>query len=627
MKSSLKTRMRIGLFVCLSCTAIATLTEWRELKPLEARAAKLQQQAELLLTRVAKFSEFAVLLPETIDQIDTAQTTTQLEKATHDASALLERSTAEFARLHPETREISVKFQDALGNLSQYRKAEIALYSQSQTKAVEAMFTLDKVSHQVKKLRERSQRILPPDATGSDVADQNAFAVAQLFLLAEIDASILHMVLVGSSLEGASFEETLQRQKHMNKHFKKFVYTVAKLPNSDIKTALEFLQLDLSAILFGPSGTYEMAHQLRDLVKDRRAAARAILPLGITFTQEAENASALLTKEFQIAAQNTRATMRHVIKVALTSNILLVGIAFVLLFIVFEKLVISRVSTLSKHIDNINGGRLDIPVKAQGDDEITVLEGAIENARLTNLDLRRSNEELQQFAYIAAHDLRSPLRAVSNLVDWTIEDFGDEIPEDARKNLDLIDGRVARLSNHLSALLEYARAGQSDAHFEPFDLIETQKLILNDHIADQDFQVTVVGDPLYFETFVTPLKTILVNLTSNALKHHDKNSGRIEVKVTKRHTTLEIAFKDDGPGIPAEYQSKVFELFQTIQTRDNVEGSGLGLALVQKLVLSLGGAIKLTSDPLKERGTTFTIHLPETSWRYAQGTGVHEAAE
>ena len=309
------------------------------------------------------------------------------------------------------------------------------------------------------------------------------------------------------------------------------------------------------------------------------------------------------------------------------SNILLVGIAFVLLFIVFEKLVISRVSALSKHIDKINGGDLDIPVKAQGDDEITVLEGAIENARLTSLDLRRSNEELQQFAYIAAHDLRSPLRAVSNLVDWTIEDFGDEIPQDARKNLELIDGRVARLSNHLSALLEYARAGQSEACFEPFDLIKTQKTILSDHIAGQDFQVSVVGDPLYFETFVTPLTTILVNLTSNALKHHDETSGRIEVKVTKRDTALEIAFKDDGPGIPAEYQGKVFELFQTIRRRDNVEGSGLGLALVQKLVLSLGGTIKLTSDPLKERGTTFTIHLPETSWRYDPNTLVCEAAE
>ncbi|MHA6345741.1 sensor histidine kinase [Roseivivax sp. CAU 1761] len=103
---------------------------------------------------------------------------------------------------------------------------------------------------------------------------------------------------------------------------------------------------------------------------------------------------------------------------------------------------------------------------------------------------------------------------------------------------------------------------------------------------------------------------MLLNLVSNAMKHHDGATGRIAVRATRRDGGTRIEVSDDGPGIPLAHQGRIFELFQTLRSRDVVEGSGLGLALVDKLVRELGGTISVHSDPEQRRGTTFRLDLP-----------------
>ncbi len=627
MALSLKRRLRLGLVFCLTCTMFATLTQWRQLKTLEQHTASLHLQTAPQLARVAAFSKFAALLPETIAQIDTAQSISQLENAAARAANLLEESVSELGWARPDTREISKDFQSALEDLSYVRAAEIHTTKQFRIKALKALEYLDIMSKRIDDARGRTHHILPPTRSPDTVSAKDPSILEDVLVLADLDAKILHLVLYASELLEAPGRASSDSSAKLKTHFADLAETIAQIPDADIKTSLQVYLTEVEDIFFGRQGLFELVHFQTELSEDRAKASGAILPLGVSFSTEVDRASAAISKDFQTAALTTRLTTRHVMSAALTSNIVLVGMSFFLLFLVFERLVISRITALSEHVLNMTAGNLGIPIPSRGTDEVSILETAVEESRQTSLALLQSNEDLERFAYIAAHDLRTPLRAVSNLVDWTLEDHGDTLPIDARKNLRLIDGRVQRLSNHLSALLEYARAGQNSDNFTFYDLKSNVQSILADHASDHDFSIHVTGGPQCFETYVAPLNTILVNLISNAVKHNDTGSGQIDIIIRQIGTQLEIRVQDDGPGVPVEYQTKVFELFQTIQTRDHVEGSGLGLALVQKLVQSLGGTVSLTSDPTVARGSTFTIHLPETSWRYASPTEFHEAAE
>ena len=225
------------------------------------------------------------------------------------------------------------------------------------------------------------------------------------------------------------------------------------------------------------------------------------------------------------------------------------------------------------------------------------------------VELNRSNEELSNFAYVASHDLRSPLRAIRNLVDWTIEDAGDEIPVDVRTNLEMIRDRADRLSRLLSDLLDYARAGRTEAQAKVLHLPGMVRDIADIVDPDHRFEIAFEGDRC-LATYETPLRTMLLNLVSNAKKHHDRGSGRVTIAHETSEQRSRIIVADDGPGIPTQYQAKIFDLFQTLKSNDEIEGSGMGLALVKKLATELGGSIRLESKPEAERGCRFIIDIP-----------------
>ena len=222
--------------------------------------------------------------------------------------------------------------------------------------------------------------------------------------------------------------------------------------------------------------------------------------------------------------------------------------------------------------------------------------------------MERSNQELENFAYVASHDLRSPLRGIDNLATWIEEDVGDQLGEEATKHLVLMRQRVNRMEALLDSILKYSRVGRKEEMESQVDMNE----LLDDVVflleKPAEFIVSVSSG---LPTIVAPrpaLERVFANLIDNAIKHHDRPDGRVEIGYRLGSGRHEFTIKDDGPGIPLAFHDRVFGMFQTLKSRDSVEGSGMGLAMVKKTVEVFGGAISLQSSP--GEGAEFTVFWP-----------------
>lgn len=220
--------------------------------------------------------------------------------------------------------------------------------------------------------------------------------------------------------------------------------------------------------------------------------------------------------------------------------------------------------------------------------------------------LEKSNQDLEQFSYIASHDLKSPLNAIQQLASWVKEDCDEILPAESKKHLDLLKSRAERMAKLLSDLLSYSKISRF--------AYESETVNLNDMVKDC---LELLGNPEGF-TYnapdidinipVIPFEIVMRNLISNSIKHHDQKSGHITVSYQTKMNMHCINITDNGPGIPNNLQNKVMEMFQTLKPRDQVEGSGMGLAFVKKIVEHHHGSIKVESDG--QRGTTFIIQWP-----------------
>lgn len=232
----------------------------------------------------------------------------------------------------------------------------------------------------------------------------------------------------------------------------------------------------------------------------------------------------------------------------------------------------------------------------------------IEAQRIEHMaELERINQELDRFAYIASHDLKSPLRGIEQLTTWLSEDLVDNTNENVQKYLGLIQNRIQRMVLLLDGLLTFSRIGRVDN-----EMVEVNsRQLVEDMFAlvapPQGFELVLEGDFPQFKTVKTLLELVVRNLLSNAIKHHDRGSGVLKVLCETKNAYYWFSVVDDGPGISSEFQLKVFEMFQTLRPRDEVEGSGLGLSLVKKTVDSLGGKIQLESVG---RGCCFRFSWP-----------------
>lgn len=224
-------------------------------------------------------------------------------------------------------------------------------------------------------------------------------------------------------------------------------------------------------------------------------------------------------------------------------------------------------------------------------------------------ELEQKNAELDRFAYAASHDLKTPLRAIENLATWIAEDVGDILPEASRTDLQTLRQRVQRMERLLNGLLYYARIGSESAETEVLDTHTLVEDIIDLLDPPPHIAVDIESSLPTLTTSKVPLDLVLHNLLGNAIKHHKPSGGHVTVLAREADTVVEFLVVDDGPGIAPAFHQKVFEMFETLQPLDEVEGSGMGLALVKKTVEVHGGNIELESA--EGCGTTFRFTWPK----------------
>lgn len=254
---------------------------------------------------------------------------------------------------------------------------------------------------------------------------------------------------------------------------------------------------------------------------------------------------------------------------------------------------------LNKEIREAHAGALIIARDA---------EAAKKQAENLAAELEHSNQELEQFAYIASHDLKAPLRGINNLAKWVEEDLRDIMGEETKGNMALLRQRVTRLESLLDDLLAYSKVGHNDDNSVLVDCKEMLNGIV--YLYDDLDIVLKVNIHPNLPTFFTKkraLELVFRNLINNAIKHHDRTEINLDISVQKKDDYYIFSVKDDGPGIAPEYQERIFEMFKTLRPRDEVEGSGMGLAIIKKLIELQNGNIWIDSQA-GIRGTNFSFN-------------------
>ncbi|GAB4461697.1 MAG: hypothetical protein OHK0037_11210 [Elainellaceae cyanobacterium] len=221
----------------------------------------------------------------------------------------------------------------------------------------------------------------------------------------------------------------------------------------------------------------------------------------------------------------------------------------------------------------------------------------------TNEMLEDRNRELEQFAYVASHDLKAPLRAIANLSEWIEEDLAGHLPEENQQQLHLLRGRVLRMEALINGLLEYSRVGRVESPVERVSVAVLLDEVIDSIDPPDSFTITVGPNMPTLITKRLPLRQIFANLIGNAVKHHDRLDGQVRIGVKDLGDRYEFSVSDDGPGIAPEYHRKIFMIFQTLQARDVKESTGVGLSIVKRIVETEGGTIRLDSE--EGGGATF----------------------
>ena len=219
-------------------------------------------------------------------------------------------------------------------------------------------------------------------------------------------------------------------------------------------------------------------------------------------------------------------------------------------------------------------------------------------------ELQRSNDDLDKFAHIVSHDLKAPLRGIGHLATWIDEDKKDH--KALEEHTQLMRQRISRMENLLDDLLAYSSIGKGEQSFDKVDIQILVKQIFDMSSPPPDYTFIQNGHIEPFITELVPLQTVLRNLLGNTIKHRNKDDGTTIVTIQELDHFAEIIIADDGPGIDPQFHKKIFEVFQTLEPRDKVEGSGIGLALAKRTIESKGGRIKVKST--LGQGTEMIIH-------------------
>jgi light-regulated signal transduction histidine kinase (bacteriophytochrome) len=226
-------------------------------------------------------------------------------------------------------------------------------------------------------------------------------------------------------------------------------------------------------------------------------------------------------------------------------------------------------------------------------------------------ELRRANKELKEFAYVAAHDLKTPLRGIGTLVDWISKDYVDKFDEQGKEQVKLLVGKTKQMSALIDDILQYSRLGHSKPERQQLDLNEVLPEVITAINPPDNIEITIENElpVLMFEK--TQIIQVFQNLLSNAVKYMDKPNGHIKIGCVAQGGFLKFSVADNGPGIDKKYHKKIFKLFQTLSSQqDRDDSTGIGLSIVNKIVELNAGVVWLESELGK--GSTFFFTLPKS---------------
>jgi signal transduction histidine kinase len=233
--------------------------------------------------------------------------------------------------------------------------------------------------------------------------------------------------------------------------------------------------------------------------------------------------------------------------------------------------------------------------------------------------LEARNQELDSFVHIVSHDLKAPLRAVSNLSQWIEDDLEGVLSGDTQQHMTLLRSRVDRMAATIlqgrgyanDGLLDYARIGRTDESSKPVSVAELLAEAIESLDPPPTFSIVIAPNLPTLNTKRLFLSQVFTNLIGNAIVHHNRSDGSIQISCQERGDFYEFGVIDNGPGIAPENHQKIFTIFQAVNPQNRSDSTGIGLAIVNKIVETEGGTIRLES--LLGQGAAFYFTWPKQS--------------
>lgn len=323
---------------------------------------------------------------------------------------------------------------------------------------------------------------------------------------------------------------------------------------------------------------------------------------------------------FEYSFRNLRkevltASIQHTKKVSLYLTVISVVIGSVVAIFIAHY-ISSRVVKMVTMANTIAAGNYRVHVDDQGTGEIGQLAKALNDmAKILDSSitlLKRQRDELDQFAHIVSHDLKAPLRGIDNVVTWIEEDHHVELSTRVRDYLNVIKGRIVRAESLLKGILDYAKIGKVAKVREAVDVNELLREIKQDILQRPGIELHVQPNMPIIHTEKIPLIQVFTNLITNAFKYHDKPSGLIKIYCRDAGDFYDFFVEDDGPGIDPSYHQKIFLIFQTLHEQDTFESTGVGLAIVKKILDDRDLSITVRSEI--GRGAIFSFVWPKNEY-------------
>ena len=258
-------------------------------------------------------------------------------------------------------------------------------------------------------------------------------------------------------------------------------------------------------------------------------------------------------------------------------------------------IITNRISSMVRLAENISKGKFTI-VEDTRNDELSALSASLNimsgKLKKNIQDLENKNEELNKFAYVVSHDLKAPIRGIHNVITWIEEDLSDDLSPELKKYLRIIPQRTQRMEALINGLLDYARINRKT----PAELVDINILVheIAQSIVPRNFKLETENLPkIYTERL--KLEQVFANLISNAVKYSQAENPSISIGARKIMDIYEFSVKDNGIGIAPEYHKKIFEIFQTLREKNEMESTGVGLAIVKKIIDDHGENISVHS--------------------------------